>query len=230
MKSQYKYWILSLFLLCGASCNPDRLEVEPIGEFLSQNFLVSEDQVYSALIAAYDPLGWEMAFGQWISTVMFGEIRSDNAHAGGDASNNDQPGWQELDDFRNTNTNTVTHPIYRRNYIGIFRSNLVINNVELESAQIDRYIAEAKFLRAYYHFELFKHFGPIPVVLNLLSPDEINLERNTMTEVMSAIVSDLEQSAQILPITLSANEVGRASKGMAQSLAGRSPHFLGRFR
>ena len=48
-----------------------------------------------------------MAYGQWISPVMFGEIRSDNANAGGDPSNNDQPGWQEFDDFTETNTNTV---------------------------------------------------------------------------------------------------------------------------
>lgn len=210
--------VLSLVLMLGFSCNPDRLEVEPVGEFLSQNFLVSEEQVYSALIAAYDPMGWSMAFGQWVSTTMYGEVRSDNANAGGDLSDNDQPGWQELDDFRNNNTNTVTHPIYRRCYIGIFRSNLVINNVELTSTTIDRYIAEAKFLRAYYHFELFKFFGPVPVVDRLLSPGEVNLERSTMTELMSAVVSDLEDAIELLPVSISANEYGRASKGMAQSL------------
>ena len=67
----------------------------------------------------------------------------------------------------NTNTNTVTHPIYRRNYIGIFRANLVITAPKITSPIVDLYQAEAKFLRAYYHFELFKHFGPIPVVLEL---------------------------------------------------------------
>lgn len=209
---------LSLMLILALGCNPDRLEVDPVGEFLSENFLVSEEQVYSALIAAYDPMGWSMAFGQWISTTMYGEVRSDNANAGGDLSNNDQPGWQELDDFNNNNTNTVTHPIYRRCYIGIFRSNLVINNVELESPTIDRYIAEAKFLRAYYHYELFKFFGPIPVVTDLLAPGDVNLERNTMTEVMTSVVSDLEAAIELLPVSVSANEFGRASKGMAQAL------------
>ena len=61
---------------------------------------------------------------------MFGEIRSDNANAGGDPSNNDQPGWQEFDDFTETNTNTVLHPLYRRSYIGINRVNSLLSNTD----------------------------------------------------------------------------------------------------
>ena len=152
---------------------------------------------------------------------MFGEIRSDNANAGGDPSDNDQPGWQELDDFRETNTNTILQPIYRKNYIGIFRSNLVILQSELETPAVQRYKAEAKFLRAYFQFDLFRHFGPTPVVRQLLTPDDINLERSTMEEVFTAITEDLEDAIEILPTTLSADEVGRASRGSAQALLGK---------
>ena len=89
---KYKISILSLvvFMLGATGCNQDRLDVEPVNEFLSANFYQTEDQVFSALVAAYDPLGWTMAYGNWISSVMFGEIRSDNANAGGDPSYNDQ--------------------------------------------------------------------------------------------------------------------------------------------
>ena len=176
-------------MLGATGCNQDRLDVEPVNEFLSANFYQTEDQVFSALVAAYDPLGWTMAYGNWISSVMFGEIRSDNANAGGDPSDNDQPGWQEFDDFRNTNTNRVTHPIYRRNYIGIFRANLVISNAQISTPLVERFQAEAKFLRAYYHFELFKHFGPIPVVTETLTPDDVDRSRNTMSEVFEAITT-----------------------------------------
>ena len=166
MKSIYlnSIRVSAAVLLLMTSCSKDNLEVDPVNEFLSENFYSTEEQIFSGLVAAYDPLGWTMAYGQWISGVMFGEIRSDNANAGGDPSNNDQPGWQEFDDFTNTNTNTVTHPLYRRNYIGIFRANLVISKPDFTTPLVVRYQAEAKFLRAYYHFELFKHFGPIPVI------------------------------------------------------------------
>ncbi len=212
-------FITIIVLLAG--CSSEDLDVEPVNEFLSENFYQTEDQVFAALVAAYDPLGWTMAFGNWVSEVMYNEIRSDNAHAGGDPSDNDQPGWQEFDDFRNTNTNTVTHPMYRRFYIGIFRANLVIHQPEITSPIVDRYQAEAKFLRAYYHFELFKHFGPIPVVKDLLSPEDTGLARNTLTEVFTAIETDLLEAINILPTSISSSEAGRANKGAAQALLGK---------
>lgn len=224
MKYLNKYLLLTLFFITGLSisCNEDLLNVEPVNEFLSENFYSTEDQVFSALIAAYDPLGWTMGFGQWISPVMLGEIRSDNAHAGGDPSDNDQPGWQEIDDFRENNTNVVLLPMYRRNYIGIFRANLVLSRTELSTPTVSRYQAEAKFLRAYYHFELFRHFGPIPVVTELLAPDEVFLPRNTMTEVFQAIVTDLEDAIEILPVSVSSAEAGRANKAAALAMLGKA--------
>lgn len=220
-RSKYLLILTSVSLFLGVSCSKDHLDVDPVNEFLSENFYSTEEQVFSGLVAAYDPLGWTMAYGQWISHVMYGEIRSDNANAGGDPSNNDQPGWQEIDDFLNGNTNTVTHPLYRRNYIGIFRANLVITKPQISTPLVTRYQAEAKFLRAYYHFELFRHFGPIPVITETLAPGEVNLERNTMSEVFSAIVADLQDASAILPITASSGEAGRITKGAAEALLGK---------
>ena len=214
--------VLALVALSAVRCNVDRLDVEPVNEFLSENFYITEEQVFSGLIAAYDPLGWSMAFGQWVSHVMYGDIRSDNAYAGGDPSDNDQPGWQELDDFRNTNTNTVIHPIYRKYYIGIFRANLVLSKPQISTALVERYQAEARFLRAFYHFELFRHFGPIPVITETLTPSDVNLQRNTMTEVFTAITNDLKEAADALPTSLSSSEAGRASRGAALALLGKA--------
>ena len=204
------------------ACNKERLEVEPVNEFLSSNYYQTEEQVSSALIGAYDPIGWSMAFGQWISPVMFGEIRSDNANAGGDPSNNDQPGWQEFDDFTNTNTNVTTHPMYRRNYIGINRVNALLDLTNVESEAVEVYKAEAKFLRAYYHFELFRHFGPVPVVTSPLAPDEVGLARNTMSELMQQVVQDCQEAATALPIAPPAGQEGRATKGAALALMGKA--------
>ncbi len=215
------YIILVVLFFVYLGCSKEELEVEPVNEFLSENFYQTDDQVFSALVAAYDPMGWTMAFGQWISEVMFNEIRSDNANAGGDPSNNDQPGWQEFDDFTNTNTNTVIHAMYRRFYIGIFRANLVIYKPENTSPAIDRYQAEAKFLRAYYHFELFKHFGPIPLVNEALTPADIDRSRNTLSEIFLSIEQDLQDAINVLPVSVSSSEAGRASKGAAQALLGK---------
>lgn len=224
MNLSKKYFFLLIVLIGGISqsCNEDRLDVDPVNEFLSVNFFQTEEQFFSGLIAAYDPVGWSMAYGNWISYVMYGEIRSDNANAGGDPSNNDQPPWQEFDDFTNTNTNVALQPIYRRNYIGIFRANTILAQDQLSSAAVDRFKAEAKFLRAYYHFELFKHFGPIPVVTTLLAPENVNLQRNTLSEVFEQITSDLQDAADELPVTVSSSEAGRATKGAALAMMGKA--------
>ncbi len=214
--------IILLIIVLFQSCSKERLEVEPVNEFLSNNFFASEDQVASAIIAVYDPLGWSMAYGQWISYVMYGEIRSDNANAGGDPSNNDQPGWQEYDDFTNTNTNVVTQPLYRRNYIGIARANNILENTMIESPAVDVFLAEAKFLRAYYHFELFRHFGPVPVVTETLEPSSVDLSRNTVSEVLQQVVTDCQEAAEFLPATVTAGEKGRATKGAALALMGKA--------
>ncbi len=205
-----------------AACSKDRLVVEPVNEFLSSNYYQTEDQVASALIGVYDPIGWSMAYGQWISPTMMGEIRSDNANAGGDPSNNDQPGWQELDDFTNTNSNVVLHPIYRKGYIGISRANALLDLTEIESDAVTSYKAQAKWLRAYYHFELFRHFGPIPVVNQSLTPEDMSLERGTLSEVMQQIVTDCEEALPHLPLLPPSGQEGRVTQGAAYALMGKA--------
>jgi len=223
MKRSFKNIIaFSISMLCVISCSKETLNVDPVNEYLSSNYYKTESQIGAALIGAYDPIGWSMAFGQWISPTMYGEIRSDNANAGGDGTNNDQPGWQEFDDFTNTNTNTVVHPMYKRNYIGIGRVNALLEFAEVESEAVKVYKGEAQFLRAYYHFELFRHFGPVPVINTVLTPDDVDLERNTMSELFQQVVSDCEAAAAVLPVSPPSGQEGRATKGAALALMGKA--------
>ncbi|MEQ9168259.1 MAG: hypothetical protein RLO12_18515, partial [Fulvivirga sp.] len=91
--------LIALSLLIMTACKEEKLDVEPVASYLEANYYKNEQQAFNALVAAYDPLQWTMHGGFWVSPVMYAEIRSDNANAGGDATNADQPGWQEMDDF-----------------------------------------------------------------------------------------------------------------------------------
>ncbi len=208
-----------LILLSG--CRDKFLEVEPVASYLEENYYQTEEQAFNALIAAYDPLQWTMYGGFWVSHVMYGEIRSDNANAGGDPTNADQPGWQELDDFTNSTLTNESYWIWNRCYAGIYRANLVLNNVEIESATVNRYKAEAKFLRAYYHFDAFRHYGPSVVLDKVLLPTEYNQARSTMSENFELMVADLEAAIPLLPLTVSESFAGRITKGAAQALLGK---------
>lgn len=65
---------------------------------------------------------------------------------------------------------------------------------------VDMWAAEARALRAYYHLELFTLFGPIPVVDHVLTPTEQKLERKSQEEVISWIVTELEEASKNLPV------------------------------
>jgi starch-binding outer membrane protein, SusD/RagB family len=221
MKATSKLFMVLALLLFTTRCN-DFLEVDPQNKYLSVNFYVSENQVFNGLIAAYDPMQWTFVDGFWTSTVMLGEIWSDNARAGGDPSNFDQPGWQQIDDLVATPLTPEATSFWKKNYFGINRANQVLNNVTITSNLIKQYQAEAKFLRAFYHFELFRMFGPIPVIIEQPDPDDKSATRNTLSEVFTRITTDLEEAIPLLQVSHPSNFSGRITKGAAEALLGKA--------
>lgn len=210
--------VVLLSLVAGCS---DFLEVAPQNKYLSTNYYVSESQVLQGVIAAYDPMQWTFVDGRWTSTVMLGEIRSDNANAGGDPTNFDQPGWQEIDDLAATPLNQEATSFWKKNYFGINKANQVLNNVKITGGAIEQYQAEAKALRAFYHFELFRMFGPIPIITAQPAPDDKSARRNTMSEVFTQITTDLEDALLLLPDSYAADFKGRITKSAAEALLGK---------
>ncbi|MGO1815441.1 MAG: RagB/SusD family nutrient uptake outer membrane protein [Sphingobacterium sp.] len=62
---------------------------------------------------------------------------------------------------------------------------------------IDWYLANVRFMRAYYHYLLFEQYGPIPILdRSLVLEDELDLERRPVDEVLAFIDSELESAAQ----------------------------------
>ena len=91
-------------------------------------------------------------------------------------------------------------------------------------------MAEARFLRAYYYFELVKWFGDVPVALDpatgnpvdrrLLFGDQDRLDRTPKSVVYERIIeADLLYAAENLPYVQP--ETGRVTKGAAQALLGK---------
>ena len=84
-----------------------------------------------------------------------------------------------------------------------------------------QFIAEAKALKAYYHFLLLRQYGPIPVVKENLPVStgvfEVQVPRNTVDEVVDYIVELLDEAIEDLPVTLVADitDLGRITKSIA---------------
>ena len=89
----------------------------------------------------------------------------------------------------------------------------------------DRYVAEAKFLRAYQYFDLVRYFGGVPLVLGMKMPSEIEgIQRASTAEVYTQIENDLKDAANVLPVKgeYASADLGRATKGAAQGLLAKA--------
>jgi hypothetical protein len=206
--------IVVLTLMMFASCGDDFIDVDPQNA-TSDTFFNTEEEYQSALIAAYDPLH------STYLNVMVGEIASDNTLAGGESAT-DVPGIQEIDDMIHTPVNQQLRDIWSWMYGGVNRANFIMefqDNIDFPNK--NAVLAQARFLRAYYYFELVKWFGDIPFVVDrrFVLGEEFGLERTPKAEVYAQIEQDLIFAADNL--TYTAPEVGRATKGAAQALLGK---------
>jgi starch-binding outer membrane protein, SusD/RagB family len=90
-------------------------------------------------------------------------------------------------------------------------------------ADIKRWKYEARFLRAYFYFELIKRYGGVPLINKALNIDDdfSSIKRNTLAECIQFITSECDSSATNLPVTYLSAELGRATKGAALALKSR---------
>ncbi len=191
------------------------LDVGPEFTQDAENYFLTPQDYELALIGAYDLLQTSY-ITQWI-----GEIASDNAIAGGE-SVFDSQGLHEIENMTHNAFNNELRSVFQFNYTGIARVNYIMENKDnIDFDGKNRVLGEARFLRAYYYFELVKYFGGVPLIIDeRLGADEVtNIERATRAQVYNQIESDLTFAAENLD--WGRFEKGRADKGAALALLGK---------
>jgi len=107
-------------------------------------------------------------------------------------------------------------------YANINFANQIIDNIPaitMDESLKARYIAEAKFIRAYDYFRLVRAFGNITLRLHPpKSITEFNMGQVPPAQVWAQIETDLTDAASVLPTTYAAADIGHASKGAALAL------------
>lgn len=97
--------------------------------------------------------------------------------------------------------------------------------------EIDRWVGEALFFRAYNYFNLVKSFGGVPKIDKVLdvTSAELYTPRSSQTEIIDFILADLDNAAGKLPLQsqLTGDETGRVTKGAAMALAARAALYQG---
>jgi hypothetical protein len=208
--------MLTLFSTISISCSDEFVDPKVEYSIDSENYFNSKADYDQALIAAYDLLQSSYV------NVLLGEIASDNTLAGGE-SPTDVIGFQQIDDMIHTETNSNLRDIWNWMFAGVQRANYILefqNKTDFEGKT--QLLAETRFLRAYYQFELVKWFGGIPMKgdARFKIGDEKTIPRSTAAEVYASIEADLIYAADNLSPT--ASQKGRVTKGAAQALLGKA--------
>lgn len=234
MRSKYiSISILTASLLATVSCGKKFLDKKPIATSIDVTYYQNNAQLITGVNAAYDPLNWYQADARSSSTPVFefiwGDICSDDATGGGDATGDTRYG--ALGDFQGTVNTPQLLAVWRNQYVGVRRANIIIEKAptaQYASAAIKkRVIAEAKFLRAYYHFYLFRMFGPVPYVTKQLQTGEFEQSRPTEDAFFANLIADLKEAAADLPNKYTGTDLGRATKTAALGYLARVYMYKG---
>lgn len=202
-------------IMTTVSCGDDYVEIDPYYAADAENYFNSEEDYYRALIGAYDLLQ------STYQGVIVGEIASDNTLAGGESAS-DVIGWQQIDQMNHTPVNSNLKQIWDWMFAGVNRAAFILEFKDKTNFEgKEQIIAEARFLKAYYNFELAKWFGGIPLKgdKRFALGDEKVIPRSSLADVYASIEADL--IAAIPDLNPIAPQTGRVTKGAAQALLGK---------
>ena len=203
--------LTALLTSCLVSCE-DTLVEEP--RLLTiEGFYNSSAEVEAGLAAIYDPLRGQMS-GWWI-----GILESHTPWGAGFTGSANFDSYRSMQGLSNVGTNNLV-PRWDAFYRSIRNANLVIKHTPggeaLSQEQIDRYLAEAKFMRAFAYFQLVRGWGGVPIYTEETMDQTTGAPKGTQEQVYELIASDLEFAELHLPEA--APVLGRPSQWAAKTV------------
>lgn len=223
--------ILSMSLF--ASC--DFLD-EPIqGVETLESYFSNESECDKYVTGMYSKItynNWSSVYMWWLMTDMC----TDDAWIGSTYQPGKYVEFKPITHYEGgtqASTNKYLNSFWDARYKGITAANLGIQRISdanISEEKKVQLIAELKFLRGYFLFELVKNFGGVPVSLEMLDPEEATkTPRKSVKEVYAQIETDLND-ALVLPYKQDMTyESGRASLGVVKSLLGKVYLFQGKY-
>lgn len=166
-------------------------------------------------------------------------------------SNDGEAGWRTFSDFsesfpsengsyflvQRTGWNYEEWQLdWNRSYAYIRELNLFIQrdsaSTELAEGDKTRFMAEAKFLRASFYFEMVKRFGGVPLITGTLEYDPakgdvspLQVARAKESDIYNFVISEAESIKDQLPADV--NTKSRATKAAALALESRAALYAG---
>lgn len=218
---RYTLIIIGLLAISLTACKKEFLDRAPLVGVTEENFYRNAEDAIASVNAAYAALQFELSPAghfRWF----WGDIMSDDSEKGG-SGDNDVFDLLRLETFQGPTNTDLLESEWSANYQGIYRANLTLENVpdiDMDETLKARVLGEARFIRAWFHYNQMIVFGNVPLVDRVLEPNEYTLGQASPAEVWAFIENDLMEAARDLPLRsgYSMDDVGRITKGAAQAL------------
>ena len=201
-----------------SSCKRDFDEANPNQPTVASFWKTSEDAI-KGINAVYST--FHRGYAGYSRAMFFhGMLKGDEGYgSGGDG------GLNTLMSFSMNDYNFgLTRDTWTNMYQGIYRANQVIAYVPaitMDATLQKRIIAEAKFLRGLFYFNLTLYFGRPPLILEPSQPG-MQPANATPEEAWGQVAKDFTEAAADLPPSYGGADLGRATKGAAYAMLGKT--------
>ena len=199
------------FVLINTACKKSFLNSPPLGE-LSKNQLAEKSGVETVIVGAYSVLNGQIdqasnAFNSPPSNWSFGDVTSDDAYKGGGGTG-DQNNIHKMETFTVDATSLDAQRKWMACFEGINRANEAIKLIKAATGYDDalraQRIAEMRFLRGHFYFDLKKIYNKIPYIdENTAVKDDYYISNEALTsdQLWAKIEDDFKAGTSILPAT-----------------------------
>ena len=204
---------LAFFALATSSCYD--LDRNPLSEGSSENWFTTEDEFEASLKNMYQSGMWTADNESWTDDFVQRQILSSFANATVTGQT------QEVVDY------------WENKYKGIGRANVVLMNLQrgldagIPQRLIDRFGAEAYFLRAAFYSMLIEKFGDVVYVDNMVSiEDALKMGRTPKSTLIPLVYEDYDKAIAGLPESTDYH-ASRATKGAAMAAKTKASGKMG---
>lgn len=191
--------------------------------------------------------GWYNASMTTADEVWYPQNDQSTWHAGfriaQGQQNKSAPYFDEWAGVRKGSTTNTTND-HRKIWRGINQCNIFLENVkdlnkvrDIDPFERERWIGEAEFLKAYYHYYMLRMYGPIPIMEKSIDVDADNIftKRQPVDDCVNYIANLLDSAHRKLPMKImdENNELGRITQPIALAVKAKllvmaaSPLFNG---
>ncbi|SDZ82137.1 RagB/SusD family nutrient uptake outer membrane protein [Pedobacter hartonius] len=215
-------YLMILFALGAVSCA--KLNEDPSSFIPADQFYKTQKDAEAAVSAAYSLLNAGATSVQTPYNTLFNtgmDFMADDEGPGPGATNADVRSQAVLG---HSSSGLRVLQIWQQHYAAIKKANIAIDtipHITFDATLNKRLVAEAKFLRALYYFNLVRLYGDVPLILH--AQNSINLADQQVSRTPTALVyeqieTDLSSAAADLPNSYTSADLGRATAGAANSL------------